>query len=123
MGSHNLEWAEYNRRSSVRLHSLFVGSPTGLKLQSTDVCRIQNCKKCRLSHGALDDVGNVYSRAPPDRHTGLLHFNSQLAYCYRSSNNLNVGGLRVQRLPDCVPVSIGLLCRSAQIAKYDERGP
>ena len=34
----NLEWTEYNRRSSVGLYSLFMGSPAGLKLQSADVC-------------------------------------------------------------------------------------
>lgn len=64
MGSRNLEWAEYNRRSSVRLHPLFVGSPTYLKLQNTHVCRTQNCRTCRPSDGTLDDVGNVYSRLP-----------------------------------------------------------
>ena len=49
MGSRNLEWAEYNRRSSVRLHPLFVGSPADLKPQNTHVCRTQNCRTCQPS--------------------------------------------------------------------------
>src|ERR1700730_11705025 len=32
-------------------------------------------------------------------------------------------GSRVQHLPDCVRVSIGLFCDSAQIAKYEKETP
>jgi len=77
MGSRNLEWAEYNRRSSVPLHPLFGGSPTYLKLQNTHACRTQNCRKCRPSDGTFMMSESIFP-ASPGLCTGLLHFNSQL---------------------------------------------
>ena len=77
MGSRNLEWAEYNRRRSVRLHPLFEGSLTDLKLQNTHVCRTQNCRTCQPSDGTFM-MSEKYIPGLPGLCTGLLYFNSRL---------------------------------------------